>query len=204
MARDRLVPEGGVLAHLGVLTDAVETAGRQLVQAAPAGAQSGAQFGIGAVRSGLPGKPDLAPGVVEVFCYFVAPGPLPAGATASAMAALLAALLVGSPLESAMVTVLDHVVHAGAATDPDAAVVRAARRAWASSVGPELPITGWTGSTDGIVLRSAGVDTARLGPCRVRPVGDGSDVLDLDELLACAAMYEQLAVELGARSTDPR
>ncbi len=136
MARDRLVPEGGVLAHLGVLADAVETAGRQLVQAAPAGAQSGAQFGIGAVRSGLPGKPDLAPGVVEVFCYFVAPGPLPAGATASAMAALLAALLVGSPLESAVVTVVDHVVHAGAATDPDAAVVRAARRAWASSVGP--------------------------------------------------------------------
>ena len=204
MARDRLVPEGGVLAHLGVLADAVETAGRQLVQAAPAGAQSGAQFGIGAVRSGLPGKPDLAPGVVEVFCYFVAPGPLPAGATASAMAALLAALLAGSPLESAMVTVVDHVVHAGAATDPDAAVVRAARRAWASRFGPEVPITGWTGSTDGIVLRSAGVDTARLGPCRVRPVGDGSDVLDLDELLGCAAMYEQLAVEFGARRTEPR
>ncbi len=198
MARDRLHPEGGLLAHAGVLVAAVERAGAALAAAAPPGPQSGGQFGIGAIRSGLPDKPDLAPAVLDVYCYLVAPGTLTPGVPARTLTDHLQRELAGSVLAGVELTVTDQVIDSGATTDPDADVVRAAVRAYGEVFGvPPAPITGWTGSTDGVTLRAAGVPTARVGPSRTVPCGDGSDVVELGELVACTRLYENLVLSLG-------
>lgn len=198
MSRQQLAPAGGLLGHLGVLVDAVEAAGAALVAAAPTGDQAGAQFGIGAVRSGRPGKPDLSPGIVDLYCYLVLPGEIAPGGPARRFEDLLRTSLAGTPLAGVELSVLDQLVHAGGGTDPGEEVVRAAVAAYRDEHGIAPPaISGWTGSTDGVVLRSAGVPTVRLGPSRTVGVGDGSDVADLDELMACTRVYEQIAVRLG-------
>jgi acetylornithine deacetylase/succinyl-diaminopimelate desuccinylase-like protein len=201
MSRGALRPEGGVLAHLGVLTDAVEVAGAALAAAAPTSAQAGAQFGIGAVRSGQPGKPDLVPGLVDLYCYFVSPGELTPGRAADALAGRTRALLAGTVLADVEVTVVEQVVHGGASTDAQAPVVRAAVAAYREVHDCVPPaVSGWTGSTDGIVLRAAGVPTVRVGPWRTVALGDGSDVGAVDDLVALVRVYERIARTLGPRA----
>ena len=78
-------------------------------------------------------------------------------------------------------------VHDAAITDPDAAVVRAGVAAWTREFGAPSEITGWTGSTDGVVLRAHGIDTVRLGP---QPTGP--DVLRLDQLAGFVHVYREI------------
>lgn len=201
MSRETLRPPGGLPVHIGTLVTAVESAGAALVAVAPASPQAGARFGIGAVRSGLPGKPDLVAGMVDLYCYLVSPGAMPSGAIAREMATLVGAALADTALTSADVTVTEAPVHPGAGTDPDHPVVRAAIEAYREVRGTTPPgVSGWTGSTDGIVLRAAGVPTVRVGPSGTVPAGDGTDVASIDELLAYARIYERIACDqkLGA------
>jgi hypothetical protein len=79
-------------------------------------------------------------------------------------------------------------------------VVTAARAAWLDEFGVQPPpVTGWTGSTDGVVLRARGVDTVRLGPQAKPAAGDPRrDALSLGRLTAYARIYRRLLTELPA------
>lgn len=202
MAKDALRPAGGVLAHLGVLMPAVADVGGSLARllaqrsAGTADGQAGACFGIGAIRGGQPTKADLVPGIVEVFGYLVAPGSLDVERVRTVFEEALREA-VGDLLDGVDLEVEVRVIHAGASTPPDARVVRAAAAAWEAdaaaygALSAPTVVSGWTGSTDGVVLRTHGVPTARLGPSRTRHA-DGVDVVDLDELLAFSRVYERL------------
>lgn len=201
MSRAAVRPPGGVLAHLDALVPAVADVGdavaRLLADQQPSG-QAGAGFGIGAVRGGQPTKADLVPGAVDVVGYLVGPGTLDVERIRTVFDAALREALAG--LDGIDVAVDVSVIHDGGSTPSDAAVVRAAVDAWRADqeehgvLAEPAAITGWTGSTDGVVLRAAGVATVRLGPSRTRAVGDGTDVADLDELLAFTRIYRQLAL----------
>src|SRR5262249_21989058 len=87
---------------------------------------------------------------------------------------------------------VDH-IHDAAATDPSAPIVRAACGLWEREFGRPAELTGWTGSTDGVVLRGAGIDTVRLGPQAARSSLDPRrDVLRLDQLDRFVRMYREL------------
>ena len=201
MNRAAVDPPGGLIAHLGDITVAVQAAGDAVASAALTEmgdpGQSGACFGLGAVRSGQPTKADLVPGLVEVFGYLVLPGAIDPEPLADDVARRVRAALAGTRLADAGVDADVSVIHAGASTRSDAAVVRAARAAWDACLDRTgAQVSGWTGSTDGVALRAAGIQTARFGPSRTISA-DGCDVVDLAELLALSRAYEQVAVELG-------
>ncbi len=201
MSRRSVRPAGGLIAHAGLIVEAIQHAGQAAAEAlagvAGEDAQAGSCFGLGAIRAGQPTKADLVPAVVEVFGYLVAPGPMDRGRLESTLTAGVVAALGATDLAGADVAVTARVIHAGAATDAHAPVVRVAQAAWAREFArPGPTIRGWTGSTDGVVLRAAGIQTARVGPSRTRPV-DAGDAVDLDELLAIARLYEDVAIGLA-------
>jgi acetylornithine deacetylase/succinyl-diaminopimelate desuccinylase-like protein len=66
---------------------------------------------------------------------------------------------------------------------------------WEQRHGRPVPvITGWTGSTEGSLLRARGVATIRTGPTSViedeRPQWDSIDIAELTE---CAELYAAIA-----------
>ncbi len=198
MARDAVRPPGGVLAHLGALVSAVAEVGdglARILAERPNAGQAGACFGLGAVRSGQPAKADLVPGIVEVFGYLVAPGELDIDRVSRVFDAALREVLADLPGIEPAVDV--RLIHDGGSTAAGSAVARAAVDAWQAEhlahgvLDPPQPVVGWTGSTDGVVLRGRGIETVRLGPSRTRS-GPSGDVVDADELAAFARIYEQL------------
>jgi acetylornithine deacetylase/succinyl-diaminopimelate desuccinylase-like protein len=200
LAYDSAVPAGGVIAHAGVVLAAVDVwRSRYLHTRTPVG-QVAAAAGVGAIRAGLPGKPDLFPAALELDLYVVTlPGETPE-LLAADLAAQIRASCADTPLASCVVTVTAESVHPAAATAADAPIVRAAKQAWTAEFGaPPQPITGWTGSTDGVVLRARGIDTVRVGPQSSRsPDDDRRDVLDLGQLEAYSRVYATLlSSELG-------
>lgn len=179
------VPAHGLPAQLaGVLAEVSSWCADYIASQPPAG-QLGAAAGIGAVSAGLADKADLYPGVVEVGLYVVT---LP-GARPRELAASLADRL---SVPGCTVAVLPEPVHDAASTDPSAPVVAAARAAWRHEFGPPRPITGWTGSTDGVVLRGHGIDTVRLGPQPATGDDPRRDVLRLDQLERFVRVYRAL------------
>ena len=191
MSPGALHPVGGLLASADRLLAEYGRFGDALMAAYPAdqSRQDGPAFGLGALRAGTPGKADLAPARLELFGYAALPGPVTPGATAAALQVYLRERVPGLAI-----SVEERLLGDGPATAPDAPVVRAATDACLAELGryPE-PITGWTGSTDGVVFRAAGVDTVRLGP---RPLPAGRDprvdIFDLAELARFARVYEAI------------
>lgn len=189
-------PAGGVVAHAGVVLGATAAwRDRYLAERAarPASGQVGAACGIGAVTGGWPDKPDLLPVALEVALYVVTLPGEDVAALAGELAAEVRSAAARGPLASCPVAVDAEVVHAAAGTRPDAPVVTAARAAWTREFGAPEPVTGWPGSTDGVVLRAAGADTVRLGPSS-RPAADDPrrDEFDLAELAAFRRIYREL------------
>ena len=196
-----LRPAGGLLAQAGALLTAVEGWGRDLL--ADAGERAarddpsrpdGPAFGLGALRAGDPDKSDLAPAALELYCYVVLPGPVSPGATAESLREHL-----DGHLDGVRIDVDEQLLGDGPGTPADASIIRLASASWDAEFGPAGPISGWTGSTDGVVLRAAGVPTARLGP---RPVGGGDDprvdTFAVAELLRFARVYEQVVCSVAA------
>ena len=187
-----LRPAGGLLSQAGPVLATVEAwgaeyaadAAREALRADPS-RQDGAAFGVGSVRAGSPEKPDLAPAALELYCYLVVPGPVSRGAAAASLAKRLGAF--------DGVRVDEQLLADGPATPADAPIVRVASDAYLSEFPAAPPIAGWTGSTDGVVLRAAGVPTARLGP-RPLPAGDDPriDAFELAELARFARVYERI------------
>jgi len=186
-------PPGGVAAQAGVVLDALTGWCADYVASRPPVGQVGAAAGIGAVRSGWTDKPDLLPALLEVGLYVVTlPGEDGPSLTAQVRERVDRAVS-GSPLRGCAVDVRAEEVHPAAATPADAPIVAAARQSWADEFGPPPPITGWTGSTDGVVLRGRGIDTVRLGPTVERCADDPRrDRVEIAQLAACARIYRRL------------
>ncbi|MDG4764681.1 hypothetical protein O7632_11290 [Solwaraspora sp. WMMD406] len=206
LARESAVPPGGLIAHLGTVIAALEEfrrrhlADRRTDPAAPVGAE----VGIGAVAAGSPGKPDLLPGRLELHLYLVTvPGDDP-GEIRARLRAVLDETLAGTPLRDCPVTVDGRLVHPAAATAADAPIARHAYAAWTAAHGePPRPVTGWTGSTDGVVLRGRGVPTVRLGPPSRGPDPDDPrlDRYAVADLVRFADLYADVAVRHSGSST---
>ncbi|MFF5261928.1 hypothetical protein ACFY4C_23575 [Actinomadura viridis] len=166
---------------------------------APQPSQVGRAAGIGSLVAGRPDKPDLFAGLLEAGIYVVTvPGVVPS-VLADSLKADLRAALAGGPLSTCAVEVDHDEIHPAAATSSGAPIVRAARAAWREAFGADPPpITGWTGSTDGVVLRAHGIDTVRLGPrAAPSPADLRRDVARLPDLATYAHLYARLALTCG-------
>ncbi|MFF4772181.1 M20/M25/M40 family metallo-hydrolase [Microtetraspora fusca] len=197
LARDAAPPAGGLIAHLGEVIGVLERwRERHVAARAGVGGQIAAEAGIGAVRGGLAAKPDLLPGVVELHLYLVTVPGDDVARIADDIRAALETGLRGGPLEGCALSVAARTAHPPGATPPDASVVRHAAAAWAREHGAAPPpISGWKGSTDGVVLRGHGVPTVRVGPAvRADPADPRRDVIELDTLLRFARIYSDIVV----------
>ncbi|EXG79715.1 hypothetical protein CryarDRAFT_0759 [Cryptosporangium arvum DSM 44712] len=179
-----LYPNGGLLARAGDLLTAVSAWGASYTaHRDDPTRQDGASFGLGALRAGSPEKSDLAPAGLELYCYLVLPGPVVPGEAAASLRAAL----------GDEVSVDEMILGNGPGTPGDAPIIRVATDAYTSEFPAAPPLTGWTGSTDGVVFRAAGIPTARLGP---RPLGGGADprvdTFSGAELARWARVYERL------------
>lgn len=196
LAPDSAWPAGGVAAHAGLVLAALAAWRSDYLRSrqSTARGQTGPQAGIGAVRAGWPGKPDLLPAELVVDLYVVTMPGEDTGVLGEQVASTLREHLRTTALACVTVAVTVEPVHAAAATRADAPIVVAARRAWMAEFGsPPAPVSGWAGSTDGVVLRAHGIDTVRLGPAALGSATDPRrDVLDLDRLAAFTRIYTAL------------
>ncbi|MBT0772439.1 hypothetical protein KIH74_26070 [Kineosporia sp. J2-2] len=167
LARRHHRPDGGVVAHAGRVVAAVEQWRTGHLAARRGAGQLGAEAGIGYLSAGLATKPDLFPAVLELRLYLVTlPGDRPEQVAAELGKAVAAAVP-----EGCTATVEAHEIHPAGVTGEHAPVVRRARQVREKYLGAAQDITGWTGSTDGVVFRGHGIDTVRLGPT----IGPGPD-----------------------------
>ncbi|GAP51421.1 M20/M25/M40 family metallo-hydrolase [Streptomyces azureus] len=200
MAAESAKPTGGVVAHAGVVLDELARWRTDYLAADPRVGQTGRACGIGAISGGWPDKPDLLPAQLRIDLYVVAGDRVEPAVLAAELTDRLRARCAESVLRDCTVDVEAESVAPAAATSADAPVVTAARAAWRDEFGAQPPpITGWTGSTDGVVLRARGVDTVRLGP-QAQPAADDPrrDALSLAQLAAYARIYRRLLTELPA------
>jgi hypothetical protein len=183
------VPTYGLPASLGPVLQAISGWCADYVAANPPSGQLGAAAGIGALTTGLPDKADLFPASAEIGLYVVT---LPEASASKLADELLSRVDAVLPPGCSAQIVVDP-VHEATITDPGAAIVRAACSAWGREFGPAPDLTGWTGSTDGVVFRGQGIDTVRLGPHPSSLAEDPRrDVLRLDELEAFVRVYREL------------
>lgn len=200
MVAESATPPGGVVAGAGVVLDELARWRTAYLAADPRTGQTGRACGIGAISGGWPDKPDLLPAQLRIDLYVVTGDPVEPKVLAAELADRLRTRCAQSALRDCAVDVEAEPVAPAAATPADAPVVTAARAAWLDEFGAQPPpITGWTGSTDGVVLRARGVDTVRLGP-QAKPAADDSrrDALSLGQLTAYARVYRRLLTELSA------
>lgn len=190
-------PTGGVVRHAGLVLDAIEAwRQRYLASRAPFGLV-GAQAGVGAIRSGWSDKPDLLPAELVCDLYVITVPGEQSSRLATELTATLHAELAGTPLEGCSAHVEVEWLHDSQATDDRAPIVRAAEHAWDHVFDtPPQEIIGWTGSTDGVVLREFGIDTVRVGPQTERsPADPRRDRVDLALLARYQELYELLLAE---------
>jgi acetylornithine deacetylase/succinyl-diaminopimelate desuccinylase-like protein len=193
MARSEGVQDGGAPAAAGAAVRGVERWREQFMRrSTPEGSQSGREAGVGALQAGLPYKPDLISGLLECFVYVVlGPDDDPQGLPGELAAAVAASLQDdGRQNLSVRATLVDATT--SQRTDPAAPVVRIADDAYRAVCGGAAPRpVGWTGSTDGVILRRAGVDTVRVGPSPLSS-GAGQEALSLEDLATSAAIYAEI------------
>lgn len=195
LIRESADPPGGVIAHAAPVLDAIERWRAAYVNASTApGTQVGPAAGVGSLTSGLPDKPDLFPALLEAGIYVVTVPDADPERIAATLREEVEAACANGPLASCKVEVDIDEIHPSAATSPDAPIVQAARTAWRARFGEDPPpITGWTGSTDGVVLRAHGIDTVRLGPAsRPSSTDPRCDVFDIETLTTYADLYTRL------------
>ena len=198
LARRSVAPDGGLARHAGAVVDAIEAWRADYLARHAAQGQLAPEIAIGALRAGNPDKPDLLPGLLEVFVYtMLLPGEDPALAARelAAFAAPRIERLPGVPT----VEVDVYASAPGGATDAEERIVRLAAEAWARHVGETAPVREWSGATDGAILLARGIPTARVG---VRVTRDADDprieIVSLDELTSAARAYADVAVRYFA------
>ncbi|PZT90989.1 MAG: hypothetical protein DI630_30090 [Gordonia sp. (in: high G+C Gram-positive bacteria)] len=203
LARDVADPPGGLPAQVGAMCAAVETWRDRVRTLAPRagvpslttdGRQAGREAGIGAIRSGSTRKPDLLPAFVDLYIYLVLlPGERLVDFADDLRAHLRAAFAVG-PLSACTVDVDATAPQDAGTTSPSESIVRSATEVWERHHGAPAPkLSGWTGSTDGALLRAAAVHTIRTGPVNVTVNDEPEwDSLSLTELLRFARIYAEI------------
>lgn len=200
-------PVGGVLVHAGTVLEAVGRWRVAFRDARRGRADSlGGELGLGALTGGRPDKPDLLPAALDLRLYVVTVPGDDLAALGEDLAAAVRAALARTPLAGCAVAVEAEPLHPAGVTAADAPVVRAAEAAWARHrPEPPVEVRDWTGSTDGVVFRAAGIDTARTGPAASPdPADPRRDVLSLATLRSFAGLYADVAVTLAASAaSDP-
>jgi acetylornithine deacetylase/succinyl-diaminopimelate desuccinylase-like protein len=195
-------PIGGVLVHAGTVLEAVgrwRVAFRDARRGRADGL--GGELGLGALSGGRPDKPDLLPAALDLRLYVVTVPGDDLGELGEDLGAAVRTHLARTPLAGCTVQVVAEPLHPAGVTAADAPVVRAAEAAWARHR-PEPPVAvrDWTGSTDGVVFRAAGIDTARCGPAASPdPADPRRDRLSLADLRSFAELYADVAVTLATR-----
>ena len=186
---------GGVLGAVGTAVAGVERWREQyLARPLPEGTQAGREAGLGALTAGLPYKPDLVGGLLQLHLYAVlAPGDDPADLPGEVARTVGEALADGGWGDLGAHAELVWGIPS-AATDRRAPVVALAEAVYREVLGgAPASVTAWTGSTDGVLFRRAGVDTARLGPTPLAgPVG--TEALSVSALVSWARVYADLVV----------
>ncbi|MFJ9381342.1 hypothetical protein [Streptomyces sp. NPDC101455] len=200
MMAESATPPGGVVAEAGIVLDELARWRTDYLTADPRDGQTGRACGIGAISGGWTDKPDLLPAQLRIDLYVVAGDLVRPTVLAADLADRLRQRCAKSVLRDCGVEVEAEPVAEAAATSADAPVVVAAQAAWLDEFGAQPPpITGWTGSTDGVVLRARGVDTVRLGPqAKPTAVDPRRDELSLTQLMAYARIYRRLLTQLPA------
>ena len=198
LLRERLDPEGGITSLSGPLLTAIDSWRNAFVAETPQGTQTRREAAVGAIRSGSFSKPDLLPALLEVSVYVV----LALGDDPDAVAADLESHVTeetGLDLEVEV-----YAAEPGAGTPEDAPIVAIARQVWDSRFGPgSHELRDWTGATDGVVFRSHGIDTVRLGIQTSQDETDPRlDVVAIDSLLTFAGMYAEIAVRYAIEGSD--
>jgi acetylornithine deacetylase/succinyl-diaminopimelate desuccinylase-like protein len=193
-------PVGGVLVHAGTVLEAVgrwRVAFRDARRGRTDGL--GGELGLGALSGGRPDKPDLLPAALDLRLYVVTVPGDDLAALGAELAAALRATLAGTPLAGCVVEVTAEPLHPAGVTEAEAPVVRAAEAAWTRHrPDPPVAVRDWTGSTDGVVFRAAGIDTARTGPsASPDPADPRRDRLSLTTLRSFAELYADVAVTLA-------
>ncbi len=194
-------PVGGVLVHAGTVLEAV---GRWRVAFRDARRDRadglGGELGLGALSGGRPDKPDLLPAVLDLRLYAVTVPGDDLAELAGDLAAAVRAELARTPLAGCAVAVEAEPLHPAGVTAADAPVVRATEAAWGRHRSePPVVVRDWTGSTDGVVFRAAGIDTARTGPAASPdPADPRRDRLSLATLRSFAGLYADVAASLAA------
>lgn len=192
----------GTVAALGPLVAAVERVRRHVrSRPLPADDPRGSELALGAVRAGALDKPDLLPAEV-VARVFAVVGP---GWTAEAIAELVSVALTeelrAAGLGALGVEVTVDAADAPAASPADDPLAATVHAAWTARFGAPPPVEDWRGSTDGVVLRAAGIPTVRVGP---RVQRDGADPrcdrVPIDHLVAFARLF---AESLATHATTP-
>jgi acetylornithine deacetylase/succinyl-diaminopimelate desuccinylase-like protein len=194
LARRSAAPDGGLARHAGRVVDAIEEWREAYLRAHPPSGQLACEIAIGAIRSGSPEKADLMPGSLEISVYAV----LPPEEDVAGVARDLASHVRTRCADVAGAGEAEVDVHAyapGGRGDGASEIARLARDADAAHRGASPPVQGWTGATDGASLLAAGIPTVRLG---VRVTRDAADprveIVSLDELVACARAYVDVAI----------
>ena len=188
-------PLGGLARQAGAVLDAIEGWRRDYLAAHPPCGQLASEIAIGAIRSGSPEKPDLLPGILEVFLYAVLLPDADPVAVAHELAGYLGPRLAELPGRPA-IEVEAYASAPGGSTDPEGVVVRLARAAWAAHCGIDGgDVRGWTGATDGGIFLAAGIPTVRVGPIVSRDPHDPRvESVSFDELLSATRAYVEIAV----------
>lgn len=197
LARRSAAPEGGLVRHAGAVLDAIERWREMYLAAHPPVGQLASEVAIGAIRGGLPEKPDLLPGLLEVFVYAVLPPDEDPVRVARELATYLRPLtdLPGHP----SIEVELYASAPGGTTDPSSEIIRLARDAWAVHAGSTPEVTGWTGATDGGLFHAADIPTVRMGPGLARDATDPRiETLSMDELVNAARAAAEVAVRYFA------
>lgn len=154
------------------------------------------EAGVGAIEAGLPYKPDLLPGAATVYAYVV----LVHDADVDAILASLHERVVAGVAEVDQTATADDVTvepygyHPAARTPPDHPVVAVASRVLDELCDGDAPVvTGYRGSTDGVILRRHGLPTVRLGPtARARADDPTTDAIPRAELDRFATAYVRI------------
>lgn len=195
LVRAKVMPDGGLLRHAGVVLDGIESWRAAYLAAHPPEGQLGNEVAIGAVRSGSTEKADLMPGLLEIFVYAVLP---PAESPARVAGELQAHLRprLETLADAPSVEVEAYASAPGGTTDPSSEIVRLADEAWRAHLGGDpAAVRGWAGATDGGVLMAAGIPTARMGAYVKRDATDPRiEIVEMDELLACSRAWADVVV----------
>ena len=201
LARRAVAPDGGLARNAGAALDAIEEWRAEYLARCGARGQLAPEIAIGAIRGGLPEKPDLLPGLLEIFVYAVLlPGEDPerVARDLGAHIAARAARMPGSP----RVDVSVYASAPGGVVDAGSRIARLATAAWARHVGQTAPVRGWTGATDGAIFLARGIPTARVGVSVSRDEADPRiEIVSLDELVRAARAYAEVALRYFAQGS---